>query len=233
MYIQEVYMAEQVKIITIRVTNNSGMINYCYLIVDIITKYCCLVDPAWDLKKIKELIVQNDLILKGVLLTHAHHDHVDLALDFSNLYNIPMWISKNEAYYYNFYHDNLQTFKDNQKIYLGSLLVETWITPGHTKGSSCFYINGHLLTGDTLFIEGCGECKSDGSNVNELYESLNRILQSCSDHTLIYPGHSFGKKPGVTFKYVKENNIYLQFKDAISFSKFRMRKQQVGLFNFK
>lgn len=233
MYIQEIYKAGQIKIITIRVTNDSGMINYCYLIVDIVTKNCCLVDPAWDLKKIEDVIRVNCLIPKAVLLTHAHYDHVDLASDFSTLFNIPIWISREEVFHYNFFHDRLETFKDNQNIYLGNLLVETWITPGHTKGSSCFYINGNLITGDTLFIEGCGECSSEGGNANELYKSLKRIREACTDETLIFPGHSFGKKPGVTFQYVKENNIYLQFKDVISFSKFRMRKQQISLLDFK
>ncbi len=222
--IQEEYIKNQVKVLPLRVEGRNNIVNYCYIIMDVITKYSFLVDPAWDFKKIEEEILTKKLNIVGVLITHVHYDHIDLAEKMSLKYDVPIYVSRIDSDYFRYFPTNIRTFEDASYLYEGNLLIQTLVTPGHTHGSSCFYIHGNLLTGDTLFIEGCGVCNEKEGDSFEMFASLQRIIKNFSDETLIFPGHKFESQPGVSLGYVKANNIYLHFNDAKSFSKFRNRK---------
>ena len=63
-----------------------------------------------------------------------------------------------------------------------------WCTrPGHTPGSQCFHVDGRLVSGDTLFLDGCGRTDLPGSNPEEMYDSLQK-LAAMPDDTVVYPG---------------------------------------------
>lgn len=195
--------------------------NYCYLISNQNTKESILIDPAWDLDKIENVIKRTGTKLVAILITHHHGDHIHLANPLAIKYNIPVYMHVDEQSFYNFKCTNLVTYQENL-LYEAGIKIEVILVPGHTKGSVCYLINNEIFTGDTLFIEGCGECVCKGSSTIALYDSLQKIL-TLPDSTKVYPGHRYKRLPGMSLKYVRQNNIYLQTSDKEAFIHFHTR----------
>lgn len=205
------------------------MKNYSYMIVDNGRKKAAVIDPAWDINKILMLIDNLQLELSAVLLTHHHFDHVNLTKTLVDKFNADVYIHQKEIDLYKFKVRNMIALKDSEMIRLGDTFINCIHTPGHTCGGICYHIPGFIFTGDTVFIEGCGIC-SDNS-VYDMYSSIQKIKNKIVPETVVCPGHSYGKEPGVALSYLLENNIYFQL-DARHFVKFRMRENQKSLLNF-
>jgi glyoxylase-like metal-dependent hydrolase (beta-lactamase superfamily II) len=90
--------------------------------------------------------------------------------------------------------------------------IEFIHTPGHTPGSQCFKVRNALVSGDTLFIDGCGRVDFPGSDPDQMYESLQRLARLPED-TVLYPGHDYGAVPHETLDRVKRTNPYLRVPD--------------------
>ncbi|MBP6986321.1 MAG: MBL fold metallo-hydrolase [Alphaproteobacteria bacterium] len=208
-------------------------INYCYLVMDSYSKDAVLIDPAWQMDKIENAIDVNHAKLIGVLLTHHHRDHVNLADAFAQRYDVPVFMSDLEINHYGFQCSNLKPITPSSDLQLGTITVRPIPTPGHTKGAICYWIDGALFTGDTLFIEGCGICTGPGASSEEMYASLDTLKSTLPPECIIYPGHSYGYMPGQPFSFLLRNNIYLSFQTLEDFVAFRMRKGQTSLLNFK
>ena len=92
---------------------------------------------------------------------------------------------------------------------IGDVEVEFLHTPGHTPGSQCFRVNGALVAGDTLFIQGCGRVDLPGGNPDQLYESLQK-LAALPDDVILFPGHDYGGGPHRSLGETKQMNPYLR-----------------------
>ncbi|MDT3425552.1 glyoxylase-like metal-dependent hydrolase (beta-lactamase superfamily II) [Paenibacillus forsythiae] len=200
--------------------------NYIYVIVDRTSKQAIIVDPAWEKKLIARMLEELRVELTTILLTHSHNDHVNEAEALARMYNARVYMSAREISYYGYRCTNLHSFEDGKTIPVGDTLVTCLLTPGHTVGSACFLLPGSLFTGDTIFIEGCGVCHFPGGSPESMYESVQRIKNTISPDIRIYPGHSYGKEPGLPFSYLLQYNIYFQFDESEQFIRFRMRKNQ-------
>ena len=73
---------------------------------------------------------------------------------------------------------------------VGAVGVRLLHTPGHTPGSQCFVVGDNLVSGDTLFIEGCGRTDLPGADPDEMYTSLQR-LASLPGRLMLWPGHHY------------------------------------------
>jgi glyoxylase-like metal-dependent hydrolase (beta-lactamase superfamily II) len=206
--------------------------NYSYLGIDAASKDSFLVDPAWELDKIEGALSRSGFACRFILLTHSHFDHVDLADELGARLDIPVYMSKVEAEAYQFRCRNLVLLREEDSVPFGAGAISPMLTPGHTKGSTCFLFEDSLFTGDTLFFEGCGMCAGEGADPKELFRSIQRLKASIDPHTRIYPGHSYGKEPGQRFAMLLHYNIYLQFEQEKDFVAYRMRAGQTGWANF-
>ena len=81
------------------------------------------------------------------------------------------------------------------------------VDPGHTPGSQCFLVDGRLVAGDTLFLDGCGRTDLPGSDPEQMYESLTTRLGRVSDDTILCPGHQYSPEPSATMGHTRERNI--------------------------
>lgn len=207
--------------------------NYTYLLVNELNNKAIVIDPSWQPEKIEEKLKETGATLTAFLTTHSHFDHANLDETLIKKYQPKIIISKIEANYYNFEYPNAILIEQETEIELAGIKVKPILTPGHTKGSLCYLIDKNLFTGDTLFIEGCGLCHSKGGSAETLYQSLCLLKETIHENTKIYPGHSYGRTPGKPFKFVLNNNIYLNFNTSEDFVTYRMRKNQSKLFNFK
>ncbi len=87
--------------------------------------------------------------------------------------------------------DQLVTHKSADTVRVGGIEIELIHTPGHTPGSQCFLCEGMLISGDTLFLEGCGRTDLPGSDVVEMFHSLHDRLAKVPDETVLFPGHLY------------------------------------------
>ena len=94
--------------------------------------------------------------------------------------------------------------KTMDDIQIGDLFIKSIHTPGHTDGSTCLYIDGHLFTGDTLFPGGPGKTKSP-DHLKEIIESINQKLFVLDDAVYFYPGHG---DDGILGESKKEYEVY-------------------------
>ena len=88
-----------------------------------------------------------------------------------------------------------------------------WSTPpGHTPGSQCFLVDGRLIAGDTLFLDGCGRTDLPGGDPEAMYESLTTRLAQVPDETVLYPGHLYSPEPSATMGYTRSHNYVFRLR---------------------
>lgn len=200
--------------------------NFSYLLYDAATHNAAIVDPSGDLDAVLEVVDEQKLDLVGVLITHTHFDHVDKLDALLRSYALPVHVHQQGV-------SNLVSqspvfpFKDKETLVLGESQVMVLHTPGHTDDASCFYIDiqnasdgiPKLITGDTLFVEGCG--RTTTKSVHILYRSLQKLMR-LSSGTEVYPGHDYGSQPHSTIGWEKEHNRFLCAKNYEAFKKLRL-----------
>src|SRR2546423_7397398 len=205
-------------------THYHSIKNYNYLVVDPGSRATVIVDPAWQMEKIDQALIDSQARLSGILITHSHPDHIHLAKPIAEKYGCPIWMSKEEIAASGFSARQL-TGIDTAPWTVGQMLIEPIFTPGHTPGCTCYLIGDNLFTGDVLFAEGCGMCP-DTQAAHAMFASLENLKKRIKPQTRIFPGHSYGKPAGQTLSQLLRDNIYLQFSDKHSFAAFRLRSGQ-------
>lgn len=199
-----------------------AMENFSYVIGDAKTREVALVDPAWEIDKLCKRSKKNGYKIIAALLTHGHFDHTQGVDELLSHYDIPIYISKHETSFYFPDCKNLHKTENGEKLKLGSIEIECLHTPGHASGCQCYKCGDILLTGDTLFIDGCGRCDLPGGDPNAMYQSLFDVIMKLPDSTVIYPGHNYGSVPYATLAQQKKSNPYLQSKNSQDFLQRRM-----------
>jgi len=193
------------------------MENFQYFLGDARSKQIAVVDPAWDVDYLCDEARENGYKISLVLLTHGHPDHVNGLKEILSRHDVPAYISRQEASFLKPKHKNIVEVEDRQTIRVGGIEIECLLTPGHTPGCQCFLYKNILVTGDTIFVDGCGRCDLPGSDPRQMYHSLYNVLMKLPDTTVIYPGHNYGATPFATLGEQKKTNPYLQAKSMEDF----------------
>lgn len=192
----------------------------CYVVFCPDTKECAIIDPGAEAERIVSVI--NSLALKPVMIlnTHGHVDHTGANVEIKERYNIPILLHEadlpllEESIQLEFglmlgakptpNPDRLLTDQDEIKI--GNFSLKVIHTPGHTPGSVCFYTEGTLFSGDTLFCGGVGRTDLPGGSWKELARSLKTKIMTLPDTTVVLPGHG----PKTTIGDERESNYFLE-----------------------
>ncbi len=184
------------------------MVNFVYLIGDRTTGEALAVDPAYDTAGILDVLAADGMRLTGVLATHYHPDHVGGDMmgfgieGISRLLeqvSVPIHVQADEAPWVErttgVGTTELVSHASGDVVSVGGVDVELIHTPGHTPGSQCFLVDGKLVAGDTLFLEGCGRTDLPGGDPAEMYRSLTERLARVPDDTVLFPGHLYSAEP--------------------------------------
>ena len=180
------------------------MENFIYLIGSKRTREVALIDPAWDVEGLLNHIHARDLKLSCVLVTHYHPDHVGGGMGGHSIEGLAELLEKESVKTFVNKHEaeglkkvtglsdiDMNEVDSGDHLKIGDNDIEFLHTPGHTPGSQCFKVNNNLISGDTLFVQGCGRVDLPGSNSEDMFHSL-RKLSDLPDDTIIYPGHNYG-----------------------------------------
>ena len=199
------------------------MENFVYLIRDHASGRAAIVDPAWDVQQVIELAEQHDVKITDVLLTHSHHDHINGISDVLNKYDAQLHLLKEEAEFWGQSLTMPSLHHGGDIIKLGETEIKVLHTPGHTPGSACFHLGDDLITGDTMFVYGCGRCDLSGGDPEVMHHTLNKLGQ-LSDETVIHPGHNYADKATCTMHEQVEGNPFMHFEDKNDFVHYRMHE---------
>jgi len=161
---------------------------YTYLVADQQTGDAVLVDPVLeqvdrDLQSLDEL----GLKLRYCLETHLHADHITGAGKLRQQTGCQVIVPQNPAV-----TKADRSLVGGEILEVGSVIIETISTPGHTASHIAYLVNKtHLLTGDALFIRGCGRTDFQGGDPGTLYDVVTQRLFTLPDDTLVYPAHDY------------------------------------------
>ena len=163
-----------------------------------------IIDPGSALDEIVGIVRTTACRPLAVLNTHAHYDHIGAVDGLMNHFRIPFYMNGADldllkrANLYKLIFDSRESVKVPDVTHdlrglppvlkIGSFSIRWIATPGHTPGSTCFHIDRHLFTGDTLLRKGAGRTDLPGGNPAEIDASL-RTLASLPPDTEIHPGH--------------------------------------------
>jgi glyoxylase-like metal-dependent hydrolase (beta-lactamase superfamily II) len=198
------------------------MVNFVYAIGDRATGECVLVDPAYAVAELVDLVGADGMTVTGVLATHYHPDHVGGSMmghsiegvaELLELVDVPVHVQHDETEWVmkstSLSDDHLVGHDSGDVLTVGGVEVTMVHTPGHTPGSQCFFVADRLVAGDTLFLDGCGRTDLPGSDPAKMAESLRR-LSEVPDSTILFPGHRYSFASSATMDVVKETNFVFQ-----------------------
>ena len=196
--------------------------NFLYFLGDPATKEIAVIDPAWDVNFLREESRRQGFKITCVLLTHGHPDHLNGLDDLLSIHDVPVYISQQEDPLFKPKGKNIRDVRPHEKLKIGRIEIECLHSPGHSPGCQCFLVHGQLISGDTLFVDGCGRCDLPGSDPKKMYDSLYNKIMKLPDATVIYPGHNYGPLPCDTLAHQKKTNPYLQCDSLQEFLQERM-----------
>ena len=197
------------------------MENFVYLVGSKSSREVFVVDPAWQVDTILRVAKEEDLKIIGALISHYHFDHTNGIEELLEAVQVPVYVNKKDLNNMDVSKDVLKPIDAGTKVKAGDVEIEMVHTPGHTPGSQCFHVRGHLISGDTLFINACGRTDLPGGDAKELYHSLTKTLMKMDDGTVLCPGHNYADKPTTTMGDQKKHNPYLMCDSLENFLRFR------------
>jgi len=196
------------------------MRNFAYVVGDRQTGEAVIIDPAYDPAGLVDLVEADGLKVVGALGTHYHADHVGGSMmgfqlagvaELQQHTSVPVHVQIDEAEFVRkvtgLTDAELVTHVSGDVVSVGAIDIELIHTPGHTPGSQCFLVDGRLLAGDTLFLDGCGRTDLPGGDPAQLYESLTQRLAKVPDDTVLFPGHMYSPMPSASMAHTREHNF--------------------------
>lgn len=203
--------------------------NFIYLVGCRKTRAAAVIDPAWHAPTILAEAARLDVRIEHILCTHSHFDHVDQAEAVLEATDAPVHMLGPEIDFSGFHCENLKRHNPGDIMTIGEHLDVTFVhTPGHTPGSTSYRIRDALVTGDTLFVNGCGRCDFVGGDPNVMFATLRELVEHLPAKTTLYPGHDYGNTPTSTLDAELAGNPFLQLSTVEDFVAHRMKDKVPG-----
>ena len=188
----------------------------CYFLKNKETGEALIVDPADSPKRIFQKVEDMGAKPVGILLTHGHFDHIMAVQAVKSEYQIPVYACRQEEEMLREPSINMTVhygqgcsivpdvfLEDLDVIRLAGFSVQMIHTPGHTKGSCCYYLKdeGVLFSGDTVFYGSVGRTDFPGGSTAEIVRSLHKLVDSLPEETEVFPGHDASTTIGYEKRY--------------------------------
>ena len=194
----------------------------CSVIGDEKTHQAMVIDPGDQIEEILEVLRQEKLTLKQIVITHAHIDHVGGAMKLKAATGAPILMNQNDYALLKMLDMQAawvgvpspgevkvdEAISQGRVLKIGEISSNVIHTPGHTEGSICLYfpVEKKLIAGDTLFAGGIGRTDLPGGSMDKIMRSLHTQVLALPDETEVLPGHG----PVTTIGEERETNPFLQ-----------------------
>jgi glyoxylase-like metal-dependent hydrolase (beta-lactamase superfamily II) len=194
----------------------------CSVIGDEKTHEAMVIDPGDQIDGILEILRQEKLTLKQIVITHAHIDHVGGAMKLKAATGAPILMNQNDYALLKMLDMQAawvgmrppgevqvdEAVDQGRVLKIGEISSNVIHTPGHTEGSICVYFPAEkkLIAGDTLFAGSIGRTDLPGGSMEKIMRSLHNQVLALPDETEVVPGHG----PMTTIGEERETNPYLQ-----------------------
>jgi hydroxyacylglutathione hydrolase len=194
----------------------------CSIVGDEQTHEAMVIDPGDQIEGILEILRQEGLTLKQIVITHAHIDHVGGATKLKAATGAPILMNQNDYALLKMLDMQAawigmrppgevevdEAVSHGRVLKIGEISSNVIHTPGHTEGSICLYFpeEQKLIAGDTLFAGSIGRTDLPGGSMDKIMRSLHTQVLALPDETEVVPGHG----PVTTIGEERETNPFLQ-----------------------
>lgn len=172
----------------------------CYIVSS--ENEAAVIDPGADGAAIFKESESLGLKIKYILLTHGHFDHIGGAEELSRLSGAQIYVHYLDEELLNDPEKNasrvfgdevicgteVKTFSGGEEFRVGDLTILAVHTPGHTRGSTCFFCGDEVYSGDTVFSDGYGRTDLYGGDHKIMYRTLMALLPKLRGKRA-FPGH--------------------------------------------
>jgi glyoxylase-like metal-dependent hydrolase (beta-lactamase superfamily II) len=198
------------------------MATFCYVVGDESSRTCTLIDPASDTRRILGTADSEGWRITHVINTHCHADHTAGNAAIKEQTQAKILIHELDARGLKKRTSKVFSrmlggkgspqpdilLRDGDRIDIGETVLTVLHTPGHSMGSICLYTEGHVFTGDTLFVGGVGRTDLAGGSSQLLLRSIKEKIYTLPGNTTVWPGHDYGQHPSSTVARERETNPF-------------------------
>ncbi len=188
--------------------------NFTYLVADSEGGEGVVIDPSFAIDPVLEAIDKRRVKVRYILNTHSHRDHVAGNADVRERTGAKVVAQRLAPL-----HQDISV-DEGDSVDSGRIHFQVLHTPGHTADSVLYIFEGHVATGDTLFVGDCGRTDLEGSDPSKMYDSLLGRVVSLDDGLVVLPGHDYGPTPTSTINREKRENDVLQPRSREEFVRF-------------
>jgi hydroxyacylglutathione hydrolase len=199
-----------------------GFAVFAYIVACKETNEALVIDPAGNEEKILKEAKDRGYVIKYIMNTHSHVDHIMGNRTMKELTGAKIIIHELEARSLVNQNPSMMqmfgaeqsppadiTVRDGDYVTVGNTSLLVIHTPGHSPGSICLYHTSIVFTGDTLFVGGVGRTDLAGGSWETLVSSIQKKLFTLPDDTVVAPGHNYGDTPKSTIGREKVYNAYV------------------------
>ncbi|HEX3903573.1 MAG TPA: MBL fold metallo-hydrolase [Polyangia bacterium] len=198
--------------------------NFCEILYCPETREAAIVDPAWEVDRLLAEVARRGLTVTTALITHTHNDHIEGVDALCEKTGATVVVSPREAAAVSAAGRKMLDAVDGLDVSVGKRGVRVLDTPGHTVGGTCYLADGYVVTGDVLFVGGCGRTDFRGGDTAEMWKSLQRLTR-LPEETRVFPGHDYGETPTSTIAHELGSNRFLRCATFEEFRALRERKR--------
>jgi hydroxyacylglutathione hydrolase len=172
------------------------------------TREAVLIDPGDEVDELLGAVRDLDVEVQGILLTHAHIDHITGVARAKETFDVPIYLHRDDLFLYEAVVQQgemfgfkvrpqppVDVYYDLSPVFFGDYEVRIHHTPGHCPGGVCLQIGRkgeagrELFVGDTLFAGAIGRTDLPGGDYSVLLRSITEVIFPLGDACLVHPGH--------------------------------------------